>query len=170
MMDISSLMGWGAWLGFAAEYVLAGLLIAVGVYLAAFFTLSATNPLAWLLSPLRIVGYALIGLGLILGAVTYGKTLGATECNTLWREKNLEGQIDRLKQQLDAKTVAADAAQESLKQIASEKEKSDATVADYQSAVAQLEESVAACRRATADDDRRMCKILGPAAPGCGNP
>jgi chromosome segregation ATPase len=155
---IPSLLGWGTWFGLAADYVVAGLLIAGGLYLALTFAS---------IGLVRFAGLLLIGLGVAVGCIAYGKASGAAECNAAWREKNYEARIARLEQQLDAKTQAAAAAQDSLKVIASEKEKTDATVADYQVAVAQLEGAVAACRRATADDDRRMCQILGPAAAGC---
>jgi xanthine/uracil permease len=166
-MAIPPLIGWSAWLGFAAEYAGAALLIAAGIYLAVFFTVTETSPWARFLRPLRVIGLVLIGIGIGLACITYGKTLGATECNAAWREKNYEARIDRLNQQIEAKTAAAAAAQGSLKAIASEKDKADADVADYQVAVARLESAVASCRRATADDDRRLCQILGPAAAGC---
>lgn len=169
-MDIPSLLGWGHWLGLGLDYIVAGLFIAAGIYLAVFFNVAATNPLFWLLHPARYVGYALIGLGLVMGAVTYGKSVGAAECNAAWREKNLESKIARLEQERDAKAAAAKSAADNLQKIATEKETADEKVADYQTSIARLAGELAVCRRASADDDRRLCAILGPGAAGCASP
>jgi hypothetical protein len=158
------------WIGIGAEYVVASAMIAGGVYLSAFFNLAATNPLFWLLRPLRYVGYALIGVGIALAAVTYGKTLGAASCEAAWKRKNLEAEIGRLKQEAKAKEDAAALAASQAKELARQKQDADEQIAEYQTSTGRLETALAACRRATADDDRRLCAITGSSAAGCQHP
>lgn len=169
-MNIGSLLGWWSWLAIYADYLWALALIAAGVYLA--FGVAPPTGSLWskLLKPLRWLGYGLMIIGIALAAITYGRSLGAAECEAAWKEKNYEARIARLEQERDAKNVAADAATTSLKQLATEKEEADGKVAEYQADVSRLAAEVAACRRATAADDRRMCQILGPATPGCRDP
>lgn len=164
-----SLLGWREWLAIYADYLWALALIAAGIYLA--FGLAPPTGSLWskLLKPLRWIGYGLMIIGIALAAVTYGRSLGAAECEAAWKEKNYEARIARLEQERDAKNVAADATATSLKQLATEKEEADGKVAEYQTDIARLSNEVAACRRATADDDRRMCQILGASAAGCRN-
>ena len=168
-MNIPSVLGWWHWLAIYADYLWALALIAAGVYLAFGIAPPTGTLLSKLLKPLRWVGYGLMIIGIALAAVTFGRSLGAADCEAAWTQKNYEARIARLQQERDAKNVAADAAATSLKQLANEKEKADGKVAEYQADVSRLSAEVAACRRATASDDRRMCDILGPAAPGCHN-
>lgn len=169
-MGIPSLLGWWYSLQIASDYLLAVAMIGGGIYLV-FGLGQPTNPLlSRLLKPLRWLGYGLMLAGAALAIFTFGKSSGAAECEAAWKEKNYEAQIARLVQEKNAKATAAAAAETSLKEIASQKETADGKVAEYQADVARLAGAVAACRRATDDDDRRMCAILGPAAAGCGNP
>lgn len=169
-MSIPSLLGWGTWFGIAADYFLALVLVAAGVYLAFGLGQPANPILSRLLKPLRWLGYGLMIAGVALAIFTFGKSTGASECEAAWKEKNYEARIARLEQERDAKKTAAEQTAASLKQLATEKEEADGKVAEYQADVARLSSEVAAGRRATADDDHRMCQILGPAAPGCRNP
>lgn len=164
-----SLLGWWTWLTIYSDYLIALVLFAVGVYLAFGLGQPANPIMSRLLKPLRWLGFGLMIIGTALAAVTYGRSLGAAECEAAWKQKNYEARIARLEQERDAKNVAADVAASSRKQLATEKEKADGQVAGYEADVARLAAEVAACRRATAADDRRMCQILGTAAPGCSN-
>lgn len=152
----------GLWLGVTVSYIAAFALIAGGVYLALFVSL--TNPFA---KPLRFIGLCLIAAGCVFGAYTFGKAAGASACEAAWKAKNYEAQIARLRQERDAKDAAASEARDSLSKIAEEKGKADAKVADYEAATRNLSEALAACRRASADDDRRVCDITGQSAAGC---
>jgi hypothetical protein len=155
----------GFWLGVTASYVLAVAMIAGGLYVA---IVLAENPAVKLFKrSIRFAGMVLFALGCILGAFTFGSAHGAEKCEAAWKAKNYEAQIARLQQERDAKDVAAKVAEDSLKQIATQKEDADGKVAEYQVATAKLEVAVASCRRASDDDDRRMYDITGrPAASG----
>ena len=160
------MFGWGLismWLGIWLDYAIAALMIAGGVYLAILFDLASANPLYWLLKPLRWAGIGIACAGVLFGGYTYGKSVGAEAVTTEWKAKNLEAQIERQKQELQARDEATKKVKEALEQIAEQKNDLEKQVADYQQAVAQLP----VCRRATDDDDRRVCDIIGNAAAGC---
>lgn len=158
------------WLGIGVEYIIAAVMIAGGAYLAILFDLAATNPLYWLLRPLRWIGIALVLGGVVLGSFTYGKTVGtisgARACQEEWKRKNYEAQIARLKQEADANKAAAEKAAQEAQQLASEKDAQDKQLSDYQEIAAKLP----ACRHATLDDDLRMCGITGNSPVGCKSP
>lgn len=155
------------YLGIAADYLIALVLIAGGVYLAAFFDLAATNPLAWLIRPLRFIGYGLVGVGLMLGSYTYGKQNGAAVVTAEWKAKNYETQIASLQRDLNAAHAAAESKAQEAQELEQQKRQSDDQLADYTKYAAGLSASLSACRGATGDDDKRVCDIIGNAAPGC---
>lgn len=156
-----------AWIGIAVEYLIAIALIVGGAYIAVFFDLAVTNPLAFLIRPLRVVGYALIACGLVLGGVTYGKGIGGAAVEAQWKAKNLEAQIARLKQERDAKQAAATYFQEKSDELAKQDNDNQIKIGDYRVAVAAYSTTLRACRLATDDDVRRLCDITRNAAPGC---
>lgn len=155
------------WFANARDYIIAAAMIGGGIYLSVFFDLAATNPAAWLLRPLRFVGYALVILGVAFAYGTYRESIGASKCEAAWKQKNLELKIANLQRDLDAAKIAANAKAEEAKALAAQKQDADDKLNSYASYAAGLSASIASCRRATGDDDRRMCDILGNAAPGC---
>ena len=156
-----------AYIGIAVEYIISACLIFGGLYLAAIFNLAATNPLAWILRPLRFAGYAMVAAGLILGAFTAGNNYGTVNGGALveaqWQQKNYEAQIAKLQQESQAKTAAVLSYANQSKQLASQNDDLQNQIADYQTA----EANSAVCRRATSDDDARLCKLTGNGASGC---
>jgi len=155
------------WLGIGADYIFAGLAIAAGVYLSAFFDLPPANPVAWLLRPLRYGGYALVIGGVAFGYGTYRESIGASRCEAAWKQKNYELQIANLTRDLNAQKAAAKEKADEATALAKQKKESDERIADYESSVQALSATVAACRRASPDDDRRLCNIIGDSAAGC---
>jgi hypothetical protein len=164
------------WIGITADYIIAGLAVAIGIALAFGLPAAAASTglppwavklLGFLLVPLRYIGYGLIALGLIKGAVTYGKTLGSADCQAAWQAKNYEQQIVNLKRDLAAQKSAAEFKAQEAKDLAAQKANADEQITAYANYAAGLSTSLSACRRATADDDRRLCDIIGNAAPGC---
>lgn len=153
------------WIGIGAGYFVALALILGGIYVA--FVLVASPWAAPFARLLRFAGLSMVGVGLMLAAFNYGKATGAADCQAAWKAKNYEAKITRLKQEADAKKTAAEEAEKSLKEIASQKEEADGKVADYQVSTARLANALASCRRASVDDDRRLCDIIGRSAPGC---
>ena len=157
------------YLGIGVFYVLSAILIAGGAYLAVLFNLAAANPLYWLLRPLRWVGICLVGLGIILASYTYGKSTGAAVVMAEWKAKNLEAKLERAQQESKAQQAAAETAKKEVERLAAEKGNQDEQIAQYQTATEQLSKEIAACRRASSDDDRRVCGITGNSAAGCKN-
>lgn len=155
------------YLGIAADYLIAAALIAGGVYLAAFFDLAATNPLAWLIRPLRFIGYALVGAGIMLSSYTYGKQTGAAVVTAEWKAKNYEMKIASLNRDIAAAKAATEAKDAEAKALEDQKRQSDDQLQDYAKYAAGLSASLSACRSASGDDDKRVCDIIGNAAPGC---
>jgi hypothetical protein len=151
----------GFWLGVTASYVIAVALIGAGLYLA--IVLSENPVVALFRHAIRFAGVVLIALGCILGAYTFGKATGAEACEAAWKAKNYEAQIGRLKQEADAKKIAANVAEDQAQQLASANDDLQKKVGEYQTAAV----GYAACRRATGDDDRRVCDITGRSAAGC---
>jgi hypothetical protein len=156
-------------LGIGVEYIVSGVMVAAGIYLGAVFNLAATNPFAWLLRPLRYVGYALVIAGVAYGYGTYRESVGGASVMAEWKAKNYEQQIANLKRDLGAAKLAAAFKAQEAKQLSEQKQEADGKIADYERSVQELSSAVAVCRRAAGDDDRRMCDILGNAAPGCRN-
>lgn len=151
--------------GISLEYVIAAAMVAGGIYLVAI--ISTTNPF---IRPLRWVGIALICGGVGLGLFTYGKTVGSARgsaaCYREWNQKNYEAQLQKLKQETEAKQIAIDTANEETKKLEAENAKLQDMVADYMVATAKLPD----CRHATDDDNKRVCKLTGNAAGGCSSP
>lgn len=160
-----------SWLGIAVDYVIAGAMIAGGAYLAVLFDLNITNPLYWILRPLRWVGIGLVACGIILGSYTYGKSIGtvggAAACYKEWERKNYEAQIEKLKQEAETKALAAENAEKALNEIMNQADSLQKQVDEYADELKKFPLSVADCRRATADDDRRLCQLTGNTAAGC---
>jgi hypothetical protein len=175
---MTSILGWfvGEWLGIALDYVLAAGLVVAGAFLA--FGLEAavaalSLPAALkkigdaLVSPLRFVGFALIAIGIAKGCVAYGKSVGAADCIAQSRLAALQEENASLKRDLAAKQAAEDERKNEVAALAQQKQESDGKVNDYAASIEKLSASLSACRRATRDDDRRLCDIIGDAAPGC---
>ena len=149
------------WLDVGFDYLVAAVLIVAGLYLA--IVLCTSPALALFSRAIRFAGLALIGAGLIIGAIAYGEANGARKCEEAWKAKKYEAQIDRLKQERDAKNIAAAAAAQEAQQLASQNDDMQKQLVEFQDAA----RSLPTCRRATVDDDRRLCAILGAAAAGC---
>lgn len=154
-------------LGIGVDYLIAAAMVAAGIYLAAFFNLAAANPLAWLLRPLRYVGYALVVAGVAFGYGTYRESIGAAKCAAAWKEKNLELQIANLSRDLTAAKTAAEFRKAEAERYAAQKRDDDEKINAYASYTEGLSASLISCRRASADDNRRLCAIVGNAAAGC---
>ena len=149
------------WLGIAGGYALAAALVIGGVYLALFAAPGVPFSRAR-----QFVGCVLIAAGAVLAAYNLGRQTGAEACEAAWRTKNYEARIARLQQEAEAKNIAASTAAEKAQQLASEKDELQEQIVQYQIAAS----SFAACRRATDDDDRRLCNIAGRSSPACSDP
>jgi hypothetical protein len=143
------------WLGIGFDYVLAAAFIVGGLYLATSFPIGI----------LRFVGMALFAFGCVVAAYTFGRTGGLLEGGANkeaeWLAKNHAAQIARLEQERDAKSVAAETAASQAAQLAIQNGQIQGQVNDYAVSISQLSDALRACRRATADDDRRMYDIIG---------
>jgi hypothetical protein len=159
------------WLGISIEYIIAFAMIAGGAYLAALFDLAATNPLYWLLRPIRWVGIGLVVAGIIFGSVTYGKTVGMLQGGAAvrqeWEQKNYEAQIAKLKQEAEIRQAAAENAEKAMNEIMNQADALQKQVNDYGEDIKSLPKILANCRLSTIDDDRRLCKLTGDTAVGC---
>lgn len=155
------------WLGIGLGYLMAAVMAAGGGYLAFVLGINPINPLSKLF---HYLGLCLIGGAIALACVTYGKSIGAADCEAQWKAKNYEATVANLKRDLKAKQIAADAKAQEAQQLAEQKKDADAKINAWQAYASKLSASVAACRRATADDDRRLCDVIGNAARGCRAP
>jgi hypothetical protein len=149
-------VGWG--------YLSALGLIVAGIYLG--FVLPTTPMAAPFARLLRFLGVALVAMGAGLGAYTIGRSNGAADCQAAWKARNLEAQIGRLKQEAAVKQIAADLAGRQASELADQNADLQTRVNDYANSLRNAD----TCRRATRDDDRRVCDITGRSAPGCANP
>jgi hypothetical protein len=145
-------MGWFAAL---KDYIIAGGLIAIGIYVA----------LYWQHRFARIVGMMLLGAGIGWGCFAYGRTVGGAYCYRQWEAANVKAKHD---------AEARDAEMELLTRAMADKYEKDlaSQAADLQEKVKQYEDATknaATCRRATADDIRRLCNITGSTAAECKN-
>lgn len=152
---MGNLVSIGTWLGIGGGYALALMLVAGGGYLAIFMAGR----------PLRFLGLVFIIIGTTIAAFNFGQQRGAENCEAAWKAKNYEAQIARLRQEAGAKQIAATVAADQAQQLASEKDALQQKINDYEMAAANS----ASCRRATDDDDRRLCNITGGAGFACSN-
>lgn len=148
------------WLGIGVGYAVAGAMIAGGLYLV--FVLG-TNPVNPLGKTFRFAGFVLIGSGLVLGAASYGKSIGAASEAAAWKAKNYEAEIARLRLESAGRQLAAATSAAAAAKLTSENDDAQRKIAEYQAALG----AGAACRLPTSDDDRRLCDIIGRSAAGC---
>lgn len=151
------------WIGIGVEYLIAIALIVGGLYIAILFSINSASPLAWLLKPLKIAGYVMAIVGLSIGLIAYGKTVGAADCQKRWQAANLQAQIDAAKRDVDIQKTAADLAKKQSEELATQNDELQRKVADYENATSNTPD----CRRANPDDIRRLCAIIGNGAAGC---
>ena len=165
---LNSLM---TWLGVTVSYVIAAAMVAGGAYLSVLFDLAPTNPLYWLLRPLRWVGIALVAGGLMYGSYTFGRANGlidgGAEVRREWEQKNLEAEIAQLKIEADARKLAQENAEKALNEIMNQADALQKQVDDYAQEITTLPKILSDCRLSTDDDNRRLCTITGNAAAGC---
>lgn len=149
------------WIGIGAGYALAVALVVVGGYLAIYLGANPLNPFSKLF---RYVGFLLIAAGIVTASYNYGKSVGAADCEAAWKAKDYDAAIARLKQEADAKALAAETAAKQAQDLAAQNDDQQKQIAQYQMAVSA---AAVGCRISTSDDDRRMCELTGDAAPGC---
>ena len=151
------------WLDLALVYAAAAALSGGGLYLALIFGRNPLNPLTLFAKPLRWVGVGMVAFGCVLGAYNYGRSVGAAAVEARWKEKNYEAQIARLARDAAVQKLAADLAAQQSQQLTSLNNDLQDKLVAYENAP----RGNADCRLPTADDDRRMCALVGAAAPGC---
>ena len=151
------------WIGIGVEYLVAIALIVGGLYISVLFTINSANPLAWLLKPLKIAGYVMALVGLSIGLIAYGKTIGAADCQKRWQAANLQAQLDAAQRDIDIQKTAAELAKKQSDDLANQNDELQRKVADYENATRNAPD----CRRANPDDIGRLCAIIGHGAPGC---
>lgn len=138
--------------GIALDYIVAAALIGGGLYVFAYF---------------RWIGMAIIVAGFVLGAVAYGKTLGAANCIAAGRLAETETKLDAANRDLKAERATAALRKQQLDELAEKRAEANGQIAQWQAKADQLEGAARKCRAATRDDDRRLCKIVGNKSPGC---
>lgn len=138
--------------GIALDYIVAAGLIAAGFYAFGY---------------LRWVGLALIVAGAVLGAVAYGKTLGAANCVAAGRLAETETKLASAERDLAAHRLTEGLRTQQLADLAEKRAKANEQIAQWQAKADELKDAARKCRAATRDDDRRLCKIVGNKSPGC---
>jgi hypothetical protein len=151
-------------LGIGFDYLIAVALIVAGLYLA--LVLANSPAVALFSKALRYVGAVLVALGIAVGCIAYGKSVGAADIEAAWKAKNYEAQVARLKQEAAAKQIAADTAAAQADQLAKDNDAKQQLIAKYEAALA----ASPTCRRSSDDDDRMLCDVIGGAAAGCKHP
>lgn len=140
-------------------------LIALAIFAPAVLALAGQGLMAIARTRLGLAVLAL-GLGLALGDV-YGTTLGAADCRAGQIARDAAAREAALKRQLDNQEKAARAAGDQAALLASQKEATDEKLARYRGQIDRLAAAIRDGRRATADDDRVLCDVLGDAPAGC---
>jgi len=153
--------------GIGIDYIISAVMVVGGLYLGAIFTLPPTNPVSWILRPLRYVGYALVVCGAAYGYGTFRESTGAARCQAAWKQKNYELRLLNMQRDLAAQKAAAAEKAAEAEELAKQKQEADDRIQSYATYAAGLSDSLSSCRRATPDDDRRLCDIIGNGAPGC---
>lgn len=149
-----------SWLGISVDYLISAALF-VGGGAAVYFGI--TIPL--LGGILRWIGYLLMLAGIVFGAFSYGKSVGAVDCYSAWHQADIAAQTARQNQEANASDIAEKTATELANKLAQQNNDYQKQISQYQSTIAPT----ATCRLPTVDDDRRMCDIIGNNSPGCTN-
>ena len=152
------------WLGILLEYIIAGLLVAAGGYLEFYLGANRAAPFTGIL---RFVGRTLMVGGLAIGLITYGKSIGAVNCEARWKAANYQAQVDHAKEEASGHQLAAQIAAQHAQELEAQNADQQKQIEDYRSSTDKLSATVAACRLSTANDDRVLCNITGRSAPGC---
>jgi hypothetical protein len=150
------------WLSLWGGYLAAAGAVVVGGYLL-LFAVDGTR----LFRLRRYAGFVLVAAGVAGAALTFGRATGAADCMAAWRAKDYEARLAALAREVAAQKAAANSATQKLQELAGEHDGMQRQVDDYSEAAKKLAADLIECRRATDDDDRRMCDITGNAAPGC---
>lgn len=168
----SWLPGFGVaeWIKLHLYYLEAAAAVGAGFYLYALFDLAASNPLAWLLRPIRYFGLGLIVGGVAFGYGTFREGKGAADCLAAWQAKNLQAKLAALARDRDGWKMIAEFRASEIALLSTMKDRADDKIAEHARAVAKLSAQARACRRATGDDDRRLCDLVGHRAAGCRSP
>lgn len=153
MFDPFGLKQAAYWLHTALDYIIAGGLVAFGVYTAMYWQ----NRFA------RIVGIMIMGCGIGWGCFAYGKTIGGSAILEQWSEANKQAKADAEKRDIAIAKLAREMAEQQAGELAKQNFDLQKKVDDYEESVKNAPD----CRRATADDIRRLCGIVGSGSPGC---
>lgn len=160
------MFGWDTASFFVREYIGIGLrdifaaaLILVGGYLT--FVLG-TNIL-WG-KALRFLGVCMILLGAANWLIAYGDKEGTQRCQAAANVKGLQDQIQQLTRERDAANLASAQAAEARRKLEEQANEQQAQLGQWETFASTLHVTG---RAATADDDNRLCKLLGNAPAGC---
>jgi hypothetical protein len=156
-------------LGIGTEYIIAAALTAGGIFLAVLFNPADANPVGFLLKPIRYVGFAMVVCGVAYGYGTYRESRGAEACRAAWARAEAQTKIEAMERDLEAQKAAAELKSMEIEDLAKEKQANDEKIRNYEEYVGKLSAAISSCRRATADDNRRVCAIIGPRSSGCKN-
>jgi hypothetical protein len=146
------------WVGIGVGYAVACALIAGGGYLYIVFGENPVNPLA---KTCRYLGGALIVIGIILGTLNIGKTIGAEDCEANRKSDALNAQIVQLKKEATVKDAASELSAKQAQGLASDNNDKQSKIGGYQVSVGKLSAALAACRLPSDDDDSRLRNIVG---------
>jgi hypothetical protein len=141
-------------IGIAPDYLIAGGMVGAGILICLLYR-----------SSLRYVGYALVVAGLVFGYGSFRDSIGgATLIQQIatWKQ-----QVAILQRDLAAAKLAAGLKAAEADALAKQKQDSDDKISQWQDYTNSLSDSLRDCRRASADDDRRLCAIIGNKAAGC---
>lgn len=144
-----------SWFHVAIDYVIAGGLIALGVYVT----------LYWQHRFARVVGMMLLGAGIGWGCFAYGRTIGGADCYRQWALANKQAKIDAENRDIAMAKLAREVAEQQRQELAKENFDLQKKLRDYDVWIAtNISKSKAVCRLATPDDVRRLHDIW-PATP-----
>jgi hypothetical protein len=117
------------YLGITGAYIIAAALIGAGGYLA--FVLGG-NPLNPISKLLHFVGLLMVGAGLLLGALTYGKSIGAADCEARWKAADNLAELDKAKRELKIAQDSAAAAQAQADALQQQTDEANQKANDYE--------------------------------------
>jgi hypothetical protein len=141
---IGHLIAW--WFGTTGIYILSGLLVLFG---ALFYRKNS------------VMGIALLCTGIGWGSLNYGHSTGGAYVTRQWQAANAQAAQDAENRDIAIARLARDMAEKQANELATLAHDLNRKVLAYEKATKDL----SACRRATADDKRRLLNIARNPAP-----
>jgi len=143
------------WFGLSLDYVAAGGLVALSIYVTLYWQNRFT----------RIVGMMLLLAGGVIGGAAYGKTNAAAHVYAEWRAANVKAAEEAKARDIAIAKLARDMAEQQTQELSKQNFDLQKQVSEYADYVAKNTKD--RCRVANPRDIIELCRIAGAGSKDC---